>query len=236
MDRKDLLTPKVTTKKRRLPLIVTYNQTLPNINEIIKKHWNILKINPILEKVFSEKPVVAFRRGKNLQQIIGGQTIANNQVLKRNTKNTNGHCVPCYADKRTKCCNQITKTTTFFSQQTKRTFTILHKVNCKSSFVIYLLECQKCKIQYVGKAETEFHLRLNNHRKDVHKADSIPASRHFAKADHNFNKDAKFTIIEEIRSKTLSKEAKKELLKQRENFWILKLETLTPKGLNHELN
>ena len=28
----------------------------------------------------------------------------------------------------------------------------------------------------------------------------------------------------------------KERLKQRENFWILTLETLTPKGLNQELN
>ena len=29
---------------------------------------------------------------------------------------------------------------------------------------------------------------------------------------------------------------KEKLLKQRENFWILTLETLTPKGLNQELN
>ena len=29
---------------------------------------------------------------------------------------------------------------------------------------------------------------------------------------------------------------KEKLLKQKENFWILTLETLTPKGLNQELN
>ena len=29
---------------------------------------------------------------------------------------------------------------------------------------------------------------------------------------------------------------KEKLLKQKENFWILTLETLTPKGLNRELN
>ena len=39
--------------------------------------------------------------------------------------------------------------------------------NCKSDFVIYLLECKKCHIQYVGKAETDFNLRLNNHHKDA---------------------------------------------------------------------
>ena len=68
----------------------------------------------------------------------------------------------------------------FRSQQNARIFTIFYHVNCKSDFVIYLLECKKCHIQYVGKAETDFNLRLNSHRKDVYKADVITASRHFA--------------------------------------------------------
>ena len=41
------------------------------------------------------------------------------------------------------------------------------QVNCKSDFVIYLLECKKYHLQYVGEAETDFNLRLKNHRKDV---------------------------------------------------------------------
>ena len=51
--------------------------------------------------------------------------------------------------------------------------------------------------------------------------------------DHEFNTDAKFTIVQNAK---LSKESITELLKMRENFWIKKLETLRPKGLNHELN
>ena len=46
--------------------------------------------------------------------------------------------------------------------------------NCKGDFVIYRLECKKCHIQHGDKAETDFNLRLNNHHKDVYKADSIP--------------------------------------------------------------
>ena len=30
------------------------------------------------------------------------------------------------------------------------------KFNCKSNFVIYLLECKKCHIQYVDKAKMDF--------------------------------------------------------------------------------
>ena len=99
-----------------------------------------------------------------------------------------------------------------------------------------MLECTQCKIQCVGKAETEFNIRLNNHRKDVWKPDAIPASHHFSGKKHNFNKHAKFILTEQIRHVDNDTEKNKERLKQREKFWILTLETLTPKGLNQERN
>ena len=70
---------------------------------------------------------------------------------------------------------------------------------------------------------------------DVYKADAIPASRYSDMNDHIFNRDASFIIIKQIRKSTLSREAKENLLKQRENFWIMKLETLKPKYLSQEL-
>ena len=103
-------------------------------------------------------------------------------------------------------------------------------------YVIYLLECTKCKIKYVGKAETEFNIRLNNHRKDVWKPDTIPTSRLFSGKSHNFNIQARFILIEQIRHVDIDMEKIKERLKHRENLWILTLEMLTPKGLNQELN
>ena len=98
------------------------------------------------------------------------------------------------------------------------------------------MECTTFKIQYVGKAETEFYVRLNNHRKDVWKPDAIPVSRHFSNKNHNFNTHTYFILIEQIRHIDIDKEKNKDRLKQRENFWILTLEKLTPKGPNQELN
>ena len=37
------------------------------------------------------------------------------------------------------------------------------------------MECKLCKVQYVGKAETAFNIRLNNYSKDVSSPKSIPA-------------------------------------------------------------
>ena len=40
-------------------------------------------------------------------------------------------------------------------------------------------ECLLCKVQFVGKSETPFHIRLNNHRKDIKNPNTIEACQHF---------------------------------------------------------
>ena len=101
-----------------------------------------------------------------------------------------GKCTPCFSGASTLCCNQVLTTNTFMSQQTKRIFNILFDVNCKSEYIIYLMECILCKMQYVGKAEAAFNLRLNNHRKDTKEPKSILAFKHFQEQGHNFKKHA----------------------------------------------
>ena len=98
------------------------------------------------------------------------------------------------------------------------------------------MECALCKIQYVGKAETTFIIRLNNHREDINNPKSIPADLHFRKPGHAFNLHPKFTLIEQLSNiHTTDKDTLKLRSKCREDFWIQKLETLTPKALNQEL-
>ena len=121
-------------------------------------------------------------------------------------------------------------TNTFTSQQTKQTLKIFFNLNCKSEYVIYLLECILCKIQYVGKAETALNLRINNHRKDTKKPNYILACKYFQKQGHDFNKHTKFIIIDKLINLHDSKETLREMLAVRENFWIQKLKMLVPFG------
>ena len=53
---------------------------------------------------------------------------------------------------------------------------------------------------------------------------------------HVINGGVSLILIEQIRKIISSKEIKKRLLRQKENFSIMKLETLKTKGLNQELN
>ena len=219
--------------KDRIPCLVTYKRKLPMMHKIIKKHGNVLQINSKLQETFQNNPFGAFKRNKNLQEIIGGHKIKN----QTHSKSRKGKSEPCNTIKPSLCCKQVIDAGTFRSYQTQQLYTIFHKLNCKSKFIIYLMECASCRVQYVGKAETAFSIRLNNHRKDVNNRKSIPADLHFRKPGQSFNLHAKFILIEELSNiHTTDKDTLKFRLKCREDFRIQKLYMLTPKGLNQELN
>ena len=125
---------------------------------------------------------------------------------------------------------QVVNTNTFKINLTKRVFKIYHNITCESQCIIYLLECILCNRQYVGKSETSFNIRLNNHRKDVSNPKAIPACAHFRKEWHKFISNMhKFTLIEQLtEKKNFSKPTLKLWLKHRENFSVLKINTLSP--------
>ena len=91
-------------------------------------------------------------------------------------------------------------------------------------------------MQYVEKSEWPFNIRINKHRDDVLKHDAILASQHFKKCNHNFNEHARFIIIEQLKDQGRSPEIMRRILENREDFWIKKLLTIVPNGLNKGLN
>ena len=94
----------------------------------------------------------------------------------------------------------------------------------KVIFLNHLLKCKKSHIQYLGKAETNFNLKLNYRSKDLYKADANPALCHLLRKTISY-RDASFVITAQICKSTLSGETKKKLT-QMENFWIMKAESL----------
>ena len=103
-------------------------------------------------------------------------------------------------------------------------------LNSKSQWIIYLLEYILCNIQHIGKSETSFNIRLNNHRKDVSNPKAIPVCAQFRIEWHNFIQHAKVIEIEQLtETENVSKTTSKLRLKVMEDF-------LFPKGLNQELD
>ena len=69
-------------------------------------------------------------------------------------------------------------------------------------------------------SETTLNLRLNNHRKDVNKQKLLQTDQNFQLNGHNFNKHAKFTLIEQLNDTNINKELLHYRLEKREGFWI----------------
>ena len=175
---------------------------------------------------------MAYRRPLSLQD----------RLVSTRFNTVNNTLVPrgCEACGKPKCswCKGINKTTTFTSSNNNKTFKIFHSVNCQSSWVIYIIECNICNLQYIGKSETAFNLRLNNHRNHIKKGiSSCELTEHFLhnKRTHNFDNNVIITIIEQIRKDNISNEQKKDLLRHREIFWQKKLNSMQPNGLNKRI-
>ena len=147
-----------------------------------------------------------------------------------------GKCSPCNTKAGNLSCKQLLETTQFHSNKTNKSDQIFQDVNCKSKLVIYLMECTKRRLQYIGKSETQLNIRIDNHRKDSTKINTILACQHFNNPSHNFTQDAKFIIIEQLKKIDCDKDEPRQRLETREDFWIRTLQTLRPQGLNQGLN
>ena len=122
------------------------------------------------------------------------------------------------------------ETSTFNSLKDGEEYVINHEFNCDSKCIVYLLTCKVCSKQYVGQTTQRFRERWNLYRQHNNLAikgeDAYQKQfhLHFEDESHNglFN-DVEITFID----KTDSEEPK-----IREKFWIYKLKTLAPNGLN----
>ena len=98
------------------------------------------------------------------------------------------------------------------------------------------MECRICRIQFIGKSETEFDIRLNNHHKDFNNQNTPQADQYFKLPNQNFNQNVRFTLNEQLDNVNVDKDLATPWLKNHEDFWIENLKTLHPYGLNTEFN
>ena len=82
LNREALLTYKQKAETNRTPLVVTYNRRLPGLKKILDESWNTLQINETEKQKFKEKPLICFRRNRNLRDILGQTRISRNKVAR----------------------------------------------------------------------------------------------------------------------------------------------------------
>ena len=145
----------------RVCCVVDNHPAMGCLNQIFEQLQGIVGFSSEFAKVLKEKPLLSFRRPKNLKDHLV------RSKLRREGNRENG-MVKCNK-KRCQVCNFIRQGDKFRSSVTGKTYYVNHVFDCDSEGVrpIYLITCKKCGLQYVGNTVTTFRLRSNNHKSSM---------------------------------------------------------------------
>lgn len=224
MDRKDLLSyrPKPAKDENILPFVLTYHPDLPKARDIVNKHWSIIESSEYLSCSLPEKPIMAYRRPKSLRDLLVRAR------LKPDPKDDGppGESKPC-GRARCQTCKMITTSQTIKSSS-GAIVKLRHDTNCITENVVYLISCSKCEKQYVGETKGPLNKRMNGHRDDWRhrRFERSPVAEHFCSSEHDFLSHASVCCIDH------NSEWTDKARKTRESYWIRRLNTLKPCGIN----
>ena len=55
---------------RILPFVPQYRPSVPNLKQILMQKWHLIQQQPLLNKIFKDPPMVAYKRGRSLKDIL----------------------------------------------------------------------------------------------------------------------------------------------------------------------
>ena len=123
----------------------------------------------------------------------------------------------CYRNKR------------FFSTVTRKEYKINHKFNCNDKCLTYLLTCNKCILQYLGKTVDEFWLRWNNYKMNGRNLLNSQTCMQQHLYEH-FASEGNCSFLENVTITFIDKTDPKDP-NRREHYWRHTFKTMAPSGL-----
>jgi len=155
------------------------------------------------------KPCVSLKKGKTLGKTLVRAKLktTNNppkyegEIALSSTPNLGGHSAGC-ATPGCKCCRTMSRKVRAISSSNHKSYPTPKHTNCKTTNVIYLLECTKCthRNQYVGQTKRQLSQRLSGHRAASQHKTTLPIYKHFnTNPDRNFERDTRLTVLEKCK-------------------------------------
>ena len=112
----------------------------------------------------------------------------------------------------------------FFSTGEMRS--INFHITCETKNLIYMIQCNRCHLQFIGETKRRLKDRFNEHRRTLDNANTkskpTTVAEHFLSSPHKISKDMQLIPIKKIFSNRDS------IRKAREAFLILKCRQLIP--------
>ncbi|XP_053549073.1 RAB6-interacting golgin isoform X1 [Bombina bombina] len=241
-DRQDLISLKQKDAPDRINsnecirFTTTFSEGAGAIKSIINKHWSILKADPLLGPHLQEKANISYRKGMSLKNYLAPSKMRskpdNKNKVQETWLSTWKGTLRCSKSRCTMCPH--VERSKFFSNSSKTNhYEIDFKSNCESTYVVYLLNCG-CGLMYVGRTKRQVRRRACEHIYNIkEKLIKHNVAKHFFEYH---NSDPASLKIQVIGSIPPSKHNRLLELRKLETYWIYKLMTLHPQGLNIDID
>ena len=232
------------------PIFITrYSKSAAKFIQIIRRNWHHIQHDPAVGRYFPNYPIMAFTRNKNLKNYLVRAKIKQDNPQDTETETQ----IPLALEHSTICDDPkispmfiphdyinycairgcflhkyLNTSLRIQSHITKRSFRVRGKLDCNSKNIIYLIQCKRCNKQYIGQTSTCLRHRIAQHINNKASPNST-VDQHFCQSGHTLTVQP----IEQIStdSNNTPTDIKNKLYK-RENYWINKLKTVYPQGLN----
>ena len=189
------------------------------VKSIILKNFKLLQNDPDTGRIFSQPPLISFKRDKNI-----GNFLVRSAFQTSEQPGT------------FKCARARCKTCPFICNVEKlsgpkRSIKITDHFTCTSANVIYCITCTLCKKLYIGETGRRLGDRFREHLRDVEKDDknaSKPVARHFNLPNHSMQ----HMTVCGLSLHQGNTESRKTL----EQKFIFQIGTLNPDGINERFS
>jgi hypothetical protein len=220
--RSESLQYRAKKKDSRVPFVITHNPGNPLRTWLREQHEVMVRDSDRMRQAVPEPPVIWERNCRSLKNILMPTCLPEEKDPRPSG------VYKCTATRCTMCNNHLVEGTSFQSHQTQEVFEHRTAFTCTSANLIYVLWCNQCRnTQYVGETMTPLKKRFYQHYQDIRTNKGTLVTRHFNLPGHTI-KDMKVMPIE------LAHCAPADHARRltREAFWMTKLRTTYPLGLN----
>ena len=213
LERNELLRDKaeLLQKDSHMAFVCTWHPKLKQLPSILHQNYNILSADAKLSKTFTSKPTVTYKRKKNLLNYLCKNDIRNKKIQKEEK------CRGC------KLCKLVNTSKTITNKNTGTTIKIKPGATCKSTGIIYAINCKKCEKIYIGHTGDTMSNRYSKHKYDIKNRPKQNELASHCHDDHDIEKDLELFILDH----GISSLQKRKFLEDR---YICKLQTLHPSG------
>ena len=217
--------PNQTEKQAEiLPIVVPYS----DVGTRLAKQWKeVIKENNTFDKY---RPITAYCNGPNLYKKLVRSSLSDATCTRPTTPTESSGLIGAVRCNNVRCkaCDYMVAGNVFKSSSNNRTFKLKDSFNCKSSSLVYLINCKRCFQQYVGQTGRTLAHRINQHLTCIRTKQNSPVGLHFNLPNHSIQ-DFSILAIDLIED---NRNALKTRL-MKETNWQNLLQTAYPFGINN---